>query len=539
MRSKFFYLIPLFFLVACGVKKTDSGSTEQSAKQTELVNPALPGDNPDPSIIRVGDVYFATSTTNEWAPYFTIYKSKDLKNWTLVNHVFPEGFKDMKDQWGENNFWASELAYDAKQKRIYAYYTAHNRNVKGNPGLQCGVAWIDVDKIETGKFHDNGPVIIEDDCGAIDAFELQDNGKIYAFWKNDGNGCGKESWIWMQEINESRTQLLGTKRKVYTNSQPWETALVEGACFFRMGEYIYSMYAVGGCCDAQCNYKTGIARTKDLASGIWEKYSKNPIMTSNEKWRCPGHGTVVESREGNFYMIYHAFNKNYDVFVGREGLIEQLTVGDDGWPVLHNATVANRAKAELDFADNFEKDKKLKLEWQWPSKLEKPAHSFNKGLHLQASDENHKLGTFIGQYIKTVDFSINAKVTVGDADAGVCLGGAIYKSKWPGELGAVGISVSSKGYKVFNTFDGDYEVLKQADGIVTGDVELKVEVSNDCKQIDMYYRPADREWVKLHSHVFNPAKYAPWGMGYRAGIISKGQPGQKVSIFKNFNLKNN
>ena len=137
-----------------------------------------------------------------------------------------------------------------------------------------------------------------------------------------------------------------------------------------------------------------------------------------------------------------------------------------------------------------------------------------------------------------MDFSINSKVAVTDADAGVCLGGAIYKSKWPGELGAVGISVSARGYKVFNTFDGTYQLLKQPDGIVSGEVELKVEVTNECKQIDMYYRPADREWVKLYSHVFNPAKYAPWGMGYRAGIISKGNSQQR-SLFKSFNLKNN
>lgn len=538
MRTTFFYLIAFLFFCSCGVKKTDSGDTSQNAAQSELMNPALPGDNPDPSIIRVGNTYFATSTTNEWAPYFTIYKSTDLKNWKLVNHVFPEGFKDMKDQWGENNFWASELAYDAKQKRIYAYYTAHNRAVKGNPGLQCGVAWIDADKIETGKFTDNGPVIIEEDCGAIDAFEFQDKGKIYAFWKNDGNGCGKESWIWMQEINESRTQLLGTKRKVYTNSQPWETALVEGACFFRMGEYIYSMYAVGGCCDAQCNYKTGIARTKDLASGVWEKYSKNPIMSSNEKWRCPGHGTVVESKEGNFYMIYHAFNKNYDVFVGREGLIEKLTVAEDGWLVLHNETTANRPKAELDFEDNFTKDKALKLEWQWPSKLEKPTHSFNKGLNLRASANNHGLGSFLGQYIKTVDFTVSSTVAVTKADAGICLGGAIFKSKWPGELGALGVSVSTKGYKVFNTFDGTYEILKQADGVVTGEVELKMEVGDNCKLIDLYYRTPGREWIKLYSHVFNPAKYAPWGMGYRIGIAAKGDLIDQA-VFKNFLLKNN
>lgn len=524
-------------LLSCGVKKKETNSNLGTSTDLQLVNPALPGDNPDPSIIRVGKVYYATSTTNEWAPYFTIYKSENLKDWKLVNHVFPEGFKDMKDQWGENNFWASELAYDAKQKRIYAYYTAHNREVKGNPGLQCGIAWIDADKIETGKFTDNGPVIIEDDCGAIDAFEFQDQGKIYAFWKNDGNGCGKESWIWIQEINESRTRLLGTKRKVYSNSQPWETSLVEGACFFRMGEYIYSLYAVGGCCDAQCNYKTGIARTKDLGEGKWEKYEKNPIMVSNDRWKCPGHGTVVESADNKFFMLYHAFNKDYDVFVGREGVIEELKVNSDGWPVLHNSTVANRPKAELDFYEDFKDAKKLNLVWQWPSKLSKPNLTFNKGLQLSASNENHELGTFLGQYIKTVEFSATAQIEISDAKAGVCLGGAIFKSKWPGELGGIGIAASKEGLTVFNNFEGKYTVLKEAGGMMSGIIDLKVQVGNNARQIDLFYKRPSSEWIKFHTVAFDAPKYAPWGMGYRVGIIAKGA-GQSA-IFKSFELKNN
>lgn len=536
------YLIPfliVFILGSCGIKNKPS-AVEQSqiSPGFELVNPALPGDNPDPSVIRVGNVYYATSTTNEWAPYFTIYRSTDLKNWELINHVFPNGFKDMKDAWGENNFWASELAYDAEQNRIYAYYTAHNRQVEGNPGLQCGIAWIDADEIETGKFTDNGPVIVEDDCGAIDAFEFQDNGKIYVFWKNDGNGCGKESWIWMQEINAERTQLLGQKRQMYTNSQPWENALVEGASFFRHGEYIYSLYSVGGCCDANCDYKTGIARTRTLESPVWEKYDKNPIMVSNENWRCPGHGTVVESPEGRLFMMYHAFNKDYDVFVGREGIIEELIANEDGWPVLHNATVANRPRAELDIRHDFTRAKRLPLEWQWPSKSVRPAYRLNKGLYLQASkDQNKGLGTFLGQFIKSVRFDAQVSVQISAAEAGVALGGAFSGSKWPGELGALGISASNQGLQVFNSFSGEYELLKKEDVALAGEVDLRLQLREGGNRILMQYRQGNGSWVELYSESFDASKYVPWGMGYRIGIVSRGEASQSA-VFTAFDMIN-
>ncbi|MFC4209771.1 family 43 glycosylhydrolase [Pedobacter lithocola] len=525
-------------LISCGLKKTQSLNSVDETSASLLVNPALPGDNPDPSIIRVGKVYYASSTTNEWAPYFTIYRSTDLKNWKLINHVFPNGFKDMKDQWGENNFWASELVYDQKQHRIYAYYTAHNRATKGNPGLQCGTAWIDSDKIEGGKFTDNGPVITEDECGAIDAFELQQNGKNYAFWKNDGNGCGKESWIWKQEINDSRTKLLGQKSKVFTNSQPWETGLVEGACFFTLGEYVYSLYSVGGCCDAKCNYKTGIARTKDLNSGVWEKYGNNPVMESNDRWNCPGHGTVVKTADERMFMLYHAFNKSYDVFVGREGIIEELTVGSDGWPVLHNATLPNRSKADLNFADNFKIDQKLDLAWQWPSKSQKPSTSFDKGLKLAASNENHALGTFLGQYIKTVNFSISAEVEPGAAKTGICLGGAIFKSKWPGELGGIGITASKDGFVVFDNFEGTYTVRKVSKENLNGSLQLKMLISDNGKQIEFFYKERGAEWLSFYRTDFLAARYVPWGMGYRAGIVVKGETSE-TGTFGSFKLINN
>src|SRR5215207_8895392 len=51
-------------------------------------NPVLPGDFPDPSVIRVGNEYWATATTSEWAPLFPLLRSRDLVNWEHVGNVF-------------------------------------------------------------------------------------------------------------------------------------------------------------------------------------------------------------------------------------------------------------------------------------------------------------------------------------------------------------------------------------------------------------------------------------------------------------------
>jgi xylan 1,4-beta-xylosidase len=47
-------------------------------------NPVLPGFNPDPSFLRVGEDYYIATSTFEWFPGVQIHHSRDLVNWVLV-----------------------------------------------------------------------------------------------------------------------------------------------------------------------------------------------------------------------------------------------------------------------------------------------------------------------------------------------------------------------------------------------------------------------------------------------------------------------
>src|SRR6187551_2787316 len=51
-------------------------------------NPIIFADVPDMSIVRVGDVYYMSSTTMHMSPGVPIMKSNDLVNWKLVNYVY-------------------------------------------------------------------------------------------------------------------------------------------------------------------------------------------------------------------------------------------------------------------------------------------------------------------------------------------------------------------------------------------------------------------------------------------------------------------
>ena len=52
-------------------------------------NPILPADYSDPDVVRVGDDYWMTASSFQCVPGLPILHSKDLVNWTLVNHALP------------------------------------------------------------------------------------------------------------------------------------------------------------------------------------------------------------------------------------------------------------------------------------------------------------------------------------------------------------------------------------------------------------------------------------------------------------------
>ncbi|RZK63327.1 MAG: glycoside hydrolase, partial [Pedobacter sp.] len=81
------------------------------------VNPIISADVPDPSIIRVGKIYYMSSTTMHMSPGLPIMKSEDLINWKIVNYAYDTlanidqlNLNNGKADYGRGS-WASSLRY--------------------------------------------------------------------------------------------------------------------------------------------------------------------------------------------------------------------------------------------------------------------------------------------------------------------------------------------------------------------------------------------------------------------------------------------
>src|SRR4051812_1606466 len=181
----------------------------------QFQNPVRAGDFPDPSVIRVGNDYWATATSSEWAPHFPILHSRDLVNWEIKGYIF-----DQMPSWAKANFWAPEIAVD--KGKYFVYYTA--REVSSN---HLAVAVATADRPE-GPWTDHGPLIAQD-AGSIDAMPFTDaQGVRWLVWKEDGNSRKLPTPIWLQRLNEEGTKLIGERKEILRNDTPWEGAVAEG-----------------------------------------------------------------------------------------------------------------------------------------------------------------------------------------------------------------------------------------------------------------------------------------------------------------------
>ena len=489
-----------------------------------IPNPVLAGDYPDPSVTKVGDTYWATATTSNWGPIFPLLTSKNLVDWQLVGHVFPE----QRPAWADYYFWAPEISQDGG--RTYVFYTAHKKG--GN--LCVGVASADQ---PAGPYRDHGPLVGQPD-GSIDGFPVRDEkGRPYLLWKEDGNSVQQPTPIWAQELNAERTALIGEKKELLRNTAAWEGNLVEGPGVVRHGGYFYMFYAGNGCCGHGCTYATGVARAKNLL-GPWEKYAQNPILLKNETWTCPGHGTAIE-KDGRWFLLHHAYQTGSFENVGRQGVLSEFTWNAAGWPEFlngHSPPVATVAASLPDVADRFE-GPHLSPAWQWPVE-DQPTFTVGSGrLRLQAQPD--KGGAALGRSIMAADY-LASTVLLGPGR--LPMGCAAGLAAFGDPANSLALTVQDGKVSLVQTKAGQPQTLAETalTGLpdpATGAVQLRYQVQSGNQYRFAWSTDGGQAWHPLPADgtAIDGAFLPPWDRGVRAGVVARGAA-TATAVFERFEL---
>ena len=271
------------------------------------LNPVFAGDHPDPSVLKDGDDFYLTFSTFTAYPALQLWHSRDLVNWRPLN---PALHKNV------GSIWAPELCKHAG--RYYLYFA-----VKHPQNNSIYVIWTDdirgqwSEPIDLGLHHhiDPGHAIAEDNSRWLflsggDRIRLSDDG-------------------------------LSTQGDIEHVYDPWrypddwdvESFSSEGPKVCRHGNYFYLITAVGGTAGPPTGHMVIVARSRSL-HGPWEQHPRNPVVhtrSSDEAWWSRGHATLVQGPSGDWWTMYHGFEKGYWT-LGRQCLLAPVAFGKDEWP---------------------------------------------------------------------------------------------------------------------------------------------------------------------------------------------------------------
>jgi beta-xylosidase len=464
----------------------------------------IAGDFPDPSVIRTGQDYWAMATTGGWAPHFSIMHSRDLVNWRVVGAVFQQ-----KPAWVKSDFWAPEIIED--RGRYFVYYTARRNDGAKKRGTLC-VAVASA-PAPVGPYTDHGALVCQiserKNVGSIDAFFVRDEeGQPYLVWKADGNDAEPDqpTSIYAQRLSEDGVKLLGKRKEILRNTEPWEKHVTEGSFIIRRNGWFYHFYSGNACCGRGCDYALGVARARKLL-GPWEKHPANPILDETDAWQCPGHGSIVTTPDGRDFLLYHAYRKRPEAFsIGREALLDEVKWNENGWPVINEGkgpsgtahapiTLAARSN-QAEFFDGFTVSA-LDVSWQWPMSNEQTASVDVASGHLVlapagAQSADALTGAVLGQRSISGDYVATTVVSTRGLEAGAQAGLAAYS--WREE--AVGVAIGGGRIFVWRREGKDQQTPASQPAPNAQAIYLRMSVTGG-EQFRFAYSVNGRDWKQL------------------------------------------
>jgi xylan 1,4-beta-xylosidase len=302
---------------------------------SKILNPILPGFNPDPSIVRVGDDYYIATSTFEWFPGVQIYHSRDLVNWRLLTRPLsrPSQLNMLGDP-DSCGIWAPCLTH--ADGLFHLIYTDVKRYGRTTVGGASGASLRDFHNYLVtcpridGEWSD--PIYLNS-SGFDPSLFHDDDGRKYLvnqLWDHRP-GQNRFAGIVLQEYSSVERKLIGRRQQIFKGTA---LGLTEAPHLYKRGGYYYLVVAEGG---TAWNHAVTMARSRTL-TGPYELHPDVYIMSSRNRPDAPlqraGHADLVETQNGETYMVYlcgRPLRNRGRCTLGRETAIQQMKWSSDGW----------------------------------------------------------------------------------------------------------------------------------------------------------------------------------------------------------------
>ena len=308
-------IILLLFLYAISLSAEDPlkrysgwGKWEKWGAQTDgaYFNPVLSADYSDLDCIRVGNNYYAITSTFQYSPGMAVLHSKDLVNWTIIGHavedirqIGQEMNWDRMDRYGRG-IWAGSIRYH--NGKFYVLFGTPDEGFFTTQAENPAGPWTPLINIlpEAGW----------DDCSAI----LDDDGKAY-FVGTLFKDRLYETYIFNMAPDCSSIDISG---KWLVNKGDGR----EASKLIKVGKWYYIIYSRTG-----SGSRYMVAKRAENMQTSWSE--EKQITAHNIESNEPNQGGIIEGPDGKWYFFTHHGKGDWE---GRAASLLPVTWIDD-WPI--------------------------------------------------------------------------------------------------------------------------------------------------------------------------------------------------------------
>jgi len=321
-------------------------------------NPVLFADYSDPDAVRVGSDYYLVSSSFHVTPGLPILHSRDLVNWTIINHVFtvqPPADHFSQPRHGEG-VWAPAIrCHDGK---FWVFYPDPDYGIYFSTADNPAGEWTPPQLLLPGK-------------GLIDPCPFwDDDGRLYLVHGWARSRAGIANLLTLHELSADAAKVLDAGRVIIDGAKLTNWNTLEGPKLYKRHGYYYIFAPSGGV--------TGGYQAVFRATNIFGPYDHRVVLDQGgTAVNGPHQGAWVDTPAGEDWFLHFQDRGAY----GRVVHLEPMIWRDDDWPVigddpLHSGKgqpVLVHAKPRVSFpgpvitpqtSDEFD-GPALGLQWQW------------------------------------------------------------------------------------------------------------------------------------------------------------------------------
>ncbi|MBC7889786.1 MAG: glycoside hydrolase 43 family protein [Ferruginibacter sp.] len=296
-------LLLLFIVNAAFAQQSDQWGDQGNGT---YINPVLPGDYSDIDAIRVGNDYYAISSTFQYSPGMVILHSKDLVSWKILGHVANDLTRispalnwDQMDRYGKG-IWAGAIRFH--KNKFWVYFCTPGEGFFMSTASNPAGPW--------EPLHKMWGVSGWDDC--------------CPFWDDDGQGYlvttnfADQYKIHLFKMNADGKQIIMESDSVIHQSKGSEASKL-----YKINGTYYHFYS-----EVKSEGRVPMMHRSKNIYGPYE--TKQLFHVNKQKDKEPNQGGLIQRPSGDWWFFTHQGTGSWE---GRTACLLPVT-WINGWPII-------------------------------------------------------------------------------------------------------------------------------------------------------------------------------------------------------------